>query len=504
MSNLLPDQLRLMAESFPNETAFLNVANDFTMTFAEWDQASNRMARWLVAQGLQKSDRVAIHVPPEEPERFLVTYTAIHKAGLAAVPISTRLVARELGYVLEHSGATIAFSGTSTLPIILEAAKGAPELRTIVTTAKTESPLAVSWETATDPDDSPFQIPVGNTDLADVMYTSGTTGRPKGVVVRHGNVAMMPNGVPNWSGKGWFHSSPMFTFAGIASNYNPMKLGLTLMYLPKFDVDKWYNTVEQLKPSAVFLVPAMAELLIASPRFDSADLTSIMMCSLGSAPLAPATFDRLRNRLPKAIVSNSWGMTEAGPAYCHMPTEEHAKRVGSVGRPVPPTEVRIIDEEGNVLPPRNIGQLTVRNPGREREYFRDPEATAISWKDGWLHTGDMAEVDEDGYLYLRGRMKDMIIRGGNNVYSSDVESVLYEHPAIREAAVAGVAHKVLGEDIGAWIVLKDGATATVEELTAFCAERLSDYKVPRAWQFVSELPRNPTGKVVKADLPGRS
>jgi acyl-CoA synthetase (AMP-forming)/AMP-acid ligase II len=296
----------------------------------------------------------------------------------------------------------------------------------------------------------------------------------------------------------------MFTFAGIASNYNPMKLGLTLMYLPKFDVDKWYNTVEQLKPSAVFLVPAMAELLIASPRFDSADLTSIMMCSLGSAPLAPATFDRLRNRLPKAIVSNSWGMTEAGPAYCHMPTEEHAKRVGSVGRPVPPTEVRIIDEEGNVLPPRNIGQLTVRNPGREREYFRDPEATANSWKDGWLHTGDMAEVDEDGYLYLRGRMKDMIIRGGNNVYSSDVESVLYEHPAIREAAVAGVAHKVLGEDIGAWIVMKDGATATVEELTSFCAERLSDYKVPRAWQFVSELPRNPTGKVVKADLPGRS
>lgn len=503
MSNLLPDQLRLMAESFPNETAFLNVANNFAMTFAEWDKASNRMARWLAAKGLQKGDRVAIHIPPEEPERFLVTYTAVHKAGLAAVPISTRLVARELGYVLEHSGATVAFSGTSTLPIILEAANGAPELRTVVTTGDTGSPLAISWETVTDIDDSPFQVALENTDLADVMYTSGTTGRPKGVVVRHGNVAMMPNGVPNWSGKGWFHSSPMFTFAGIASNYNPMKLGLTLMYLPKFDVDKWYDTVEQLKPSAVFLVPAMAELLIASPRFDSADLSSLMMCSLGSAPLAPATFDRLRNRLPKAIVSNSWGMTEAGPAYCHMPTEEHAKRVGSVGRPVPPTEVRIIDEEGNVLPPRTVGQLTVRNPGREREYFRDPEATARSWKDGWLQTGDMAEVDEDGYLYLRGRMKDMIIRGGNNVYSSDVESVLYEHPAIREAAVAGVTHKVLGEDIGAWIVFKDGITATIEELTAFCAERLSDYKVPRAWHFVTELPRNPTGKVVKADLPGR-
>jgi acyl-CoA synthetase (AMP-forming)/AMP-acid ligase II len=458
------------------------------------------MARWLVAQGLQKSDRVAIHVPPEEPERFLVTYTAIHKAGLAAVPISTRLVARELGYVLEHSGATIAFSGTSTLPIILEAAKGAPELRTIVTTAKTESPLAVSWETATDPDDSPCQIPVGNTDLADVMYTSGTTGRPKGVVVRHSNVAMMPNGVPNWSGKGWFHSSPMFTFAGIASNYNPMKLGLTLMYLPKFDVDKWYNTVEQLKPSAVFLVPAMAELLIASPRFDSADLTSIMMCSLGSAPLAPATFDRLRNRLPKAIVSNSWGMTEAGPAYCHMPTEEHAKRVGSVGRPVPPTEVRIIDEEGNVLPPRNIGQLTVRNPGREREYFRDPEATANSWKDGCLHTGDMAEVDEDGYLYLRGRMKDMIIRGGSNIYPREIEEVLLRHPGIVEVSVIGREHEDLGEEPIAFVVTRPEQPVTSEEMDKLCLENMARFKRPREYVFVDSLPKNNYGKILKTEL----
>jgi acyl-CoA synthetase (AMP-forming)/AMP-acid ligase II len=202
-------------------------------------------------------------------------------------------------------------------------------------------------------------------------------------------------------------------------------------------------------------------------------------------------------------VSNSWGMTEAGPAFCFMPTEEQAKRIGSVGKPMAPTEFRIIDEAGVELPVREIGELIVSNPGREREYFNDPEATASTWRDGWLHSGDLAYLDEDGFLYIVGRQKDVIIRGGNNVHAIDVEAVLYEHPGVQEAAVAGVPHTVLGEDIGAWVVLSPGVTVTAEELRAFCAERLSDYKVPRSFTFVDELPRNATGKVVKHDLPGR-
>ena len=153
---------------------------------------------------------------------------------------------------------------------------------------------------------------------------------------------------------------------------------------------------------------------------------------------------------------------------------------------------------------REVGELLVRNPGREREYFRDPEATARTWRGGWLHTGDLARLDEDGYLYIVGRQKDVIIRGGNNVHAADVEAVLYEHPAVGEAAVAGVEHPVLGEDVGAWIVLAPGAVASAGELRAFCAERLSDHKVPRSWTFLDELPRNATGKVLKLDLPGRS
>jgi acyl-CoA synthetase (AMP-forming)/AMP-acid ligase II len=247
----------------------------------------------------------------------------------------------------------------------------------------------------------------------------------------------------------------------------------------------------------------MAELLIASPRFDDADLSSITICALGSAPVAPGTVARLQAKLPTAMVSNSWGMTEAGPAFCFMPPEEQAKRIGSVGKPMPPTEFRIVDDDGHELPARDIGELVVRNPGREREYFNDAEATASTWRDGWLHSGDLAYLDEDGFLYIVGRQKDVIIRGGNNVHATDVEAVLYEHPAVQEAAVAGVPHDVLGEDVGAWIVIVPGTSVTAEELEAFCRERLSDYKVPRRYTFLEELPRNPTGKVVKRDLSGR-
>ncbi len=504
MAELLTDQLRMMAAAYADEVAASDVVADEHLTFAQWETRSNRLARWLVGQGVAKGDRVAIHVPPDEGLTFLISYSAVHKAGAVAVPTSTRLVARELGYVLGHAGAVVAISGATTTPVLQEAHGDLPDLRAIVTTgpAADGGPL-VAWADALDPDGDEIQVPVGGDDIADVMYTSGTTGRPKGVVVRHRNVAMVPNGVPPWSGSGWLHASPMFTFAGIASTYNPMKLGMRLLYLPRFDVDRWFDVVEQQRPGATFLVPAMAELLIASPRFDDADLTSITICPLGSAPVTPATLQRLQAKLPHAMVSNSWGMTEAGPAFCFMPPEEQATRIGSVGKPMPPTEFKIVAEDGNEVPAREVGELIVSNPGREREYFNDPEATAATWRDGWLHSGDLAFLDEDGFLYIVGRQKDVIIRGGNNIHATDIEAVLYEHPAVQEAAAAGVSHPVLGEDVGAWIVLAAGAGATADELRAFCAERLSDYKVPRSWTFVDELPRNATGKVVKHDLPGR-
>lgn len=498
MTDLLTDQLRMMAQHFPGETAHVDLARDRLLPFSEWDGESDRVAAALLDVGVAKGDRVAIYIPMADCLEWMIAYASIHKAGAVAVPTNTRLARRELQYVLEHSGAVAAFVGDDTRPALDDVRSSLSSLRWAATTGDPASGYDPWGQIGRKGD--PVQVPVSPEDMADIIYTSGTTGRPKGVVVRHSNVSMMPNMLPNWTGDGWLHSSPLFTFAGISSIFNPMKLGMTSMYQPRFDAGQWLDIVEQRRPAAAFLVPAMAQLLLAHARFDDADLSSLRMVSLGSAPLAPETFRRLQERLPKAWVSNNWGMTEAGSAYCVLPPEEASRRVGSVGKPVPPMKVRVIGEEGAELPAGEVGELLVSNPGKEREYFNDPEATNEAWRDGWLHTGDLAKLDEDGYLYIVGRFKDVIIRGGNNVHASDVESVLLEYPGVREAAVAGVPHPVLGEDVAAWIVALDGAELDPDELRGFLSERLSDYKIPRKISFVDELPRNATGKVVKRAL----
>jgi long-chain acyl-CoA synthetase len=491
-----------MAAEFGAEAGYVDVTADRSISFADWDRESDRLAQGLLDGGVAKGDRVAVYIPAEEPLEWIVAYAAVHKAGAIAVPTNTRLARRELEYVLGHAGAVAAFAGRATVAQLAGAAGDLPDLRWVASTAPPEDLPSVwkTWADAGPADAGPVPVELSPNDIADIMYTSGTTGRPKGVVVKHRNVSMVPNGRPYWSGDGWLHASPYFTFAGIASVYNPMKLGMTGMYQPRFDAGAWLDQVEARRPAAVFLVPAMAQLLIVHPRFEEADLSSIKMATLGSAPLAPETLRRLKEKMPDTWVSNNWGMTEAGSAYCVMPPEEVEKRIGSVGQPVPPTKIKVIGEAGETLPANEVGELLVQNPGKEREYFNDPEATAKTWRDGWLHTGDLARIDEDGYLYIVGRQKDVIIRGGNNIHSGDVESVIMEYPGVQEVAVAGIPHTVLGEDVGAWIVPRPGAEVDPEKLRAFLSERLSDYKIPRQIRFVTELPRNATGKVLKQDL----
>ena len=485
---LLVDQLRLMASHFPDEVAYrcLDVED---ITFAGWETESNRLARGLVGTGVAKGDRVGLYLPAEEALHWIVAYAAVHKAGAVAVPVNTRLSRPELEAILGHAEASALVSGGELLPAAQQLEGSVPSLKWVV---EPDEALA--------DDGSELQVPVDEGDLADVMYTSGTTGRPKGVAVRHRNAAMIPNNLPLWSGDWWMHSSPLFTFAGIGFIYNPMKMGMRGLYQARFDAGRWLDAVEGHRPPMVFIVPAMAQLLIAHPRFADADLSSIVMCSLGSAPLAPATLRRLQEKMPNANVANAYGMTEAGPAFCSMPQEESARRIGSVGKPMPPMEVQAVDDAGGVLPPSQVGEILIRLPGRQREYYKDPDATARTWAGGWLHTGDLGFLDGDGYLYIVGRQKEVIIRGGNNIYATDVEGVLHEHPDVREAAVVGVPHEVLGEDVAAFVALRDGAAVTDDDLRAFCAERLADYKVPRHITFLDELPRNATGKVLKQQL----
>jgi acyl-CoA synthetase (AMP-forming)/AMP-acid ligase II len=384
----------------------------------------------------------------------------------------------------------VAFVDASRTPLSLAAPEGG-------------TPALLTWEAVTTGDRSPFQAPRDKDDLADILYTSGTTGRPKGVAVRHSNGAMIGEVEPNWIGGGWLHASPLFTFAGNALVYTPMKLGLQPIYQPRFDADRWLRVVEDQRPVAVFLVPAMAHLLIDHPRFDGADLSSVTLCSIGSAPLAPYVLERLQEKMPDALVSNNYGMTEAGSAYCIMPQGEAVKRPGSVGQIVPPAVVRIVDEHDEAVPPDVVGEVRLQLPGHQREYYDNPEATAETWRDGWVITGDLGKLDADGYLYIVGRSKDVIIRGGNNVHATDVEHVLVQHDAVAEVAVIGAPHEVLGEDVVAFVVLRADSTADADALRLFALGHLADYKVPRQYVFIDALPRNATGKVVKSELKDR-
>jgi long-chain acyl-CoA synthetase len=275
---------------------------------------------------------------------------------------------------------------------------------------------------------------------------------------------------------------------------------MTVLHLPAFDAGRWLDIVGRERPPCAFVVPAMAQLIIHHPEFESADLTSLRLLVLGSAPLAPETLRRLQAKLPNAAVLNSYGMTEGGHATFTMDPEGARTRPGAVGRPTPPVEVRIVGDDGRPCVVGAVGEVHTRNPDGHREYYKDPEATARLWEGGWLHTGDLGYLDADGYLFIVGRKKEMIVRGGMNVYADDVEAALHAHPAVIEAAVVGVPHDVLGEDVVAYVVLRPGSGTTTEELIAFAGGRLADYKVPRQIQVVAELPRNAGGKVVKSRL----
>jgi len=484
---LQTELLAQLAREFPDGVAWRNLADRSDLTLAGWHRQSNRLARGLSDRGLRRGDRVALLIDGDEPLEWLVSYMAIHKAGAVAVPLLSRLGPAELARILRHAGVALALCSDVH-----------DEIRAAVPTAVGTAPAGtVRWADLFSPDDTDLDQDLAPDDVADVMYTSGTTGEPKGVIVRHGGLSTIDRVPSAWLGLGFLSSSPFATTSGSLLVCGPLRGGLSGWFLPRFQPDRWIATVERDRPVAAFLVPAMVELIVGDPAFEAADLSSLAVVNVGSAPIASATLRRFGAGLPNAEVLCGYGMTEFG-AVTAVPLGDRGRHLGSVGLPLPGVEVRILDADGASLPAGMVGQVAIRGAQGPREYLADPEGTGRTWVGGWLRSGDLGSVDDDGHLWIVGRAREMIIRGGHNVVPGEVEAALFEHPAVAEAAVAGVPHPVLGEDVAAWVVLRQ--SASTDELRSFLLERLADYKVPRRITVFGALPRNESGKVLKSEL----
>ncbi|MEW5944976.1 MAG: long-chain fatty acid--CoA ligase [bacterium] len=468
-------------------------------------EKGNRLAGGLRKLGLERGDKVVVSVP-NCPE-VLVSYSAVLKIGGVVIPVLFVLQADEVRYILENSGAKAIITSEELADKIKKAAEGVGTVEHVICMGKKETPGTVWFERLVEesPADEGIEE-MSEDDLAVILYTSGTTGKPKGVMLTHNNLYM--------NARGSTASLTMVTKDTVSLVVLPLAhaYGLTVMIggfmlggkgilVKWFDTEAVFRLIEKYRVEIMTGVPTMYAYMLNHPGGEKYDLSSMKVWLCAAAPLPMEVYRAFEEKFPGKIYEG-YGLTEAAPAVSvHYDTKPI--KPGSVGLPIETVRVEIMDEENNVLPRGEAGEICVSGPVVMKGYYRMPEETAQTIVDGWLHTGDMGKMDEDGYLYVVDRKKDMIIRGGLNIYPKDVEDVLMKHPEVVDAAVVGVKDPLMGEQVKAFVVRKYKSVVSEEEIISFCQERLAKYKTPKYVEFVSYLPKNVIGKVLKKELRGR-
>ncbi|NWF82128.1 MAG: long-chain fatty acid--CoA ligase [Chloroflexi bacterium] len=479
---------------------------DEELSYAAFAHQVRQAAHGLRARGVGHGDKVALLLA-NCPE-FLTAFFACAALGAVAVPINPRLKAEEVQYILQNSDSVLLIVAAELLPIVGPGLAGCPGLRQVllVGTAAVSSidlPVQPFRSLREGPADS-LSVTVTPDDIASIIYTSGTTGRPKGVLLSHGNYLF-----DVWSYATACQISahdrllcmlPLFHVnAQVASVLSALYQGGALILLEGFSPREFLPALERYRATSFSAVPTIYAILNDLPDAAQYDLSNLRVCICGAAPMPVEVFERFEQSY-KAFILEGYGLSEGTCVSTLNPLDGRARKIGSIGVALPGQEVRIVDEQGQPLPAGAVGEIVIRGPNVMQGYYKNPEATAASIRDGWLYTGDLGSCDAEGYFFIVGRKKEMIIRGGENIYPKEIEEVLYRHPAVAEAAVVGLPDPVWGEQVAAFIVVRPDSAVTAEALISHCQAHLADFKCPRVVAFTTALPKTATGKIQKNRL----
>jgi acyl-CoA synthetase (AMP-forming)/AMP-acid ligase II len=481
------------------------IFGDRVRTWAESTARISRLAAGLARLGVSPGDRVAML--SLNSDRYHEYLLATWWCGAVVNPVNVRWSAAEIAYSLEDCATNVLLVDDTFAPLLAELRERAGCLKSIVHCGEAELPAdAIPYESLLEHGPMPDAHRGGN-DLAGIFYTGGTTGFPKGVMLSHANILVSTMGtaasgdfvVP---GGRLLHAAPMFHLADLLAWAGRNLLGGTHVMVPSFTPDGVIAAVEQHQVTDALLVPTMLQLLVDSPAIKGADLSALRKIIYGASPISDALLTRVRQSLPHARLTQAYGMTELSPVATLLLPDDHddADLRRSAGRAAPHAEVRIVDSLGEEVERGTVGEVVVRGGHVMLGYWNKPEETAAAVVDGWMHTGDGGRMDAAGYVYIVDRIKDMIVTGGENVYSAEVENAICQHEAVAMCAVIGVPDDEWGERVHAVVVLQPGQSLTVEELRAHVKGLIAGYKAPRTLELVDALPMSGAGKILKREL----
>jgi fatty-acyl-CoA synthase len=512
---ILAETLAKAVKLFPRKQAI--VCGEGRWTYQEFCRRVYRLSHGLRGLGIGKDDKVAILHP--NCHAFLEAYFAIPQIGAISVPVNYRLSPKEIAFILKDSESKVLIADSmfrNRVTPVPEEIRGVKSILWTGGPPESESSIDLNYEEVLEQADGSAlpDPPINGEDIAQIYYTSGTTGRPKGVMLSHKNVTTHALGaiaeIHLTDRDVWLHVAPLFHLADAWATWAVTWVGGTHVLVREFDAKVVLETVEREKATLTNLIPTMLNLMVNHPDAGRFDYSSLRVLLSGGAPIAPEVVRKIVETF-RCDYIQTYGMTETSPYLTLSILKGHLKKLSDedqlrfkskTGREFIGVELRVVDEQGEEIKKneKEVGEIIVKGDTVTKGYWKLPEETKRCIRDGWLYTGDMAVMDEEGYVTIVDRKKDMILTGGENVYSTEVENVLYTHPAVLECAVVGIPDPKWGEAVKGVVVLKPGQKATEQEIIRFCKERLAHYKAPKSIDFIGALPRTGSGKIHKKGL----